>query len=358
VVQLIPATGRTFGSGSYRVSVCDDDGVERTARPPALPDQDPNHDANFRVLVRSTGLGRNGASATVEAILTRVGLPGLLVDGPLRLEGGMALLGPAGWLHANGAVELQGSPCAGLYFSASGGISGAGLGGAGCTASGADVRPLQARIPVPTLEIPGIRRFADHVLGADGFIRKAGSVVTLPGWTWDWGSRRWAGDATIPGGTYYAEGNVELSGESASPPPDEPRTPLSLSVIAEGSIDVKSLPLISALTPYTLVAGTDLRLQGDPGTTYAGLFYAGDQLGIEGSPTLMGQIIVKNAGDAGHPASATNPALNNLVRLEDGFVTLRGDSRVVGPGGGLATVLVAGWRECRGNDPDNPCGVP
>jgi hypothetical protein len=73
---------------------------------------------------------------------------------------------------------------------------------------------------------------------------------------------------------------------------------------------------------------------------------------------VVGQLIAKNAGDRGHPDNPANAGANNLVQLEDGVMVLRGDARITCPGGGLGSVLLTGWRECRGDNPDNPCGVP
>jgi hypothetical protein len=364
--ELIPAAGRAFPpAGSYQVRVCDDHALEQaTNRPPALPDADPNHDANERVLIRSTGIGRNGATATIEAMLARVELPGILVDGNLRINGNVSVMGAGGSVHANGELDLVGNPCAQQYFSASGGVSGAGSaqGGAGCTGAGADVRSAQDSIPVPVIAPASLRPRADYLLGADGLIRnQAGAVVTLASWSWDAGSRRWSGGGNIPAGTYYAAGNIDISGNPGRGGPGP--SPLPLTLIAEGWIDVTGTPnLVPALagTPsYSFVAGTDVRLAGNPGTTYSGLIYAGDQIDFTGNPNVNGQVIAKNNGDLGYPPNPASPGQNNLVRLQGGYMVISGDVRVTyDGGGGLSSVSLTGWRECRGPDPDNPCGIP
>lgn len=364
--ELIPAAGRAFApAGSYQVRVCDDDSLERASnRPPTLPDSDPNHDANERVLIRSTGAGRNGATATIEVMLARLELPGILVDGNLRLNGNPSVMGAGGSVHANGALDLVGNPCAQQYFSASGSVSGAGSaqGGAGCTGAGADVRPAQDPIPVPVIAPSSLRPRADYVLGADGLIRnQGGAVLTLAGWSWDGGSRRWSGGGNIPAGTYYAEGNIDLSGNPGRGGPGP--SPLPLTLIAEGWVDVTGTPdLVPALVgspSYSVVAGTDVRLAGNPGTTYSGLIYAGDQIDFNGNPSVNGQVIAKNNGDLGYPPNPADPAQNNLVRLQSGYMAISGNVTITyDGGGGLSSLTLTGWRECRGSDPDNPCGIP
>lgn len=355
--ELIPAGGRAFAPAArYQVAVCDDDALERvTSRPPILPDANPDHDANGRVLVRSTGTGRGGASATVEAVLARVSLPALIADGDLRIDGTLAVFGS---VHANGSLQLAGAPCAQQYFSASGGISGGGTAqGGGCTGTAADVRPAQDDIPVPLVAPKRLRSRAAYVLGADGSIRdQAGESVALSGWSWD--GQRWTGAADIPPGAYYVEGNVEITGDPGRLTPVSP--PLPLTLIAEGWVDFtgapRIVPALAGYPAYTVVAGTDLRLSGNPGASYSGLFYAGDQADITGNATLVGQLIAKNAGDLGFPPVAEDPAKNNLVRLQDGGMTIAGNARIVFHGmGGLGALAVVGWRECRGLDPDNPC---
>jgi hypothetical protein len=360
--ERIETTGRAFPPAiGYRVALCDDHAVESTAAGPGLPDTNAAHDANQRILIRSTATARGGASATIEAVATRLSLPGLLVDGPLRITGNVALRGAGGAVHANGDLDLSGTPCAELFFSSSGlaVAGGAVQGGAGCASGSADVRSGQPRIPPPALAPQSLRARADFILGADGFIRlPEGGVVTVPGWSWDSGNRRWSGGGNIGPGTYYAEGNVDLSGNPGAG--GHGGGPLSLTLIAEGWVDVTGTPnLAPALVgppAYSIVAGTDLRIAGNPGTTYQGLFYAGDQVDFSGNPTVVGQVIAANRGDLGHPADPDRPALGNLVLRQDGYISLSGNVTIVYDGGsGLSGTGLADWRECRGPDPDAPC---
>jgi hypothetical protein len=138
---------------------------------------------------------------------------------------------------------------------------------------------------------------------------------------------------------------------------------LPLTLVAEGSVDITGnpsiVPAVAGMPAYSAVAGTDLRLAGNSETNYVGLFYAGDQLELAGEPRIHGQLIARNNGDFGSPVVRPNPAQNNLVRLQAGSMMLSGGATIVyHGGGGLSWLTLAGWRECRGSDPDNPCGPP
>lgn len=371
-IRSVTAGGHPFGPiGRYEVTVCDDHAAETSAapNPPNLPDNDPNNDANGTILVRSVGSGRNDATATIEIVVSVIPLPGLLVNGNLRINGNPALTGAGGAAHANGILEVSGVPCAEDYFSATGTVSGSG--GARTNAETGtscgnnpprgsdpvpDLRPGAPRIPIPPINPADFRGQADFILGADGVIRdQAGTDVTRanPDWSWDPGNRRWVAGNNIGAGTYYAEGNIEISGNpGAGGPPGRP--PLALSLIAEGWINISGNPsvqpdLIVGARAISMVAGTDLRISGNPATNYQGLHFAKHQIDFSGNPTINGQVIAENEGDFGTP--------QNLVVLQQGgFMGVSGNPTLNYTGtGGFSGIGVTGWRECRGMNPANPC---
>ena len=356
--ERIPAAGRRAPPfGSYSVRLCDDESIEAKA---LAPDHDPDHDANGRILIRSTGSGRDGASATVEAAVARVSLPALLVNGHLRVRGSPSVMGEGGGVHANGTLELEGSPCAEKHWSALATIGGVGAGGPGCTPSEAQLRPGQPWIPLPDLAPSSFRSRADYVLGSDGSIRDgAGASANVSGWSWNPQDHVWSTNGNVPAGTYYAEGNIQVSGD-----PREMRGPVRLTLVAEGSVDlaggVRIVPAIAGVTTgYAVVAGGDVRLAGDESTLYLGVFFASDQVEIVGQPTIAGQVFAKNHGDLGYPPDAASPATRNLVRLQRGVMELSGDFALRYDGvTGLLSTRITTWRECRGPDPDDPCGRP
>ena len=104
---------------------------------------------------------------------------------------------------------------------------------------------------------------------------------------------------------------------------------------------------------YSMVATTDLKINGNPGTNYEGIHYAGHQIDFSGNPVINGQVFANNEADTPYP----NPGGINLVVLEaDGFMKISGNPTInySGAGGAVATAT-AGWRECRGVNPANPC---
>jgi len=359
--------GREFVPGGfYSVLVCDDHEEEK--RRATLPDNDPNRDANGRILVRSVGTGRNGATATLEMLVGVVPLPAVLVDGNLRLNGNPAVFGPAGAVHSNGNLEIAGVPCAEEYFSATGTVGDSSGNwpnaktGRGCANNPpdgeddpADLRPGESRVPVPQISPADYRLQANFFLGNDGVIRDRNGVdITLlvPDWSWDPGNRRWVAGNKIVGGTYYAEGNIEITGNPGQSNPKEP--PLPLTLLAEGWINVSGNPrttpaLVSGTLAVSMLAGTDLRLSGNPSTTYRGLHYARHQIDFSGNPALNGQVIAANLADTGTP--------QNLVeRKQGGFIEVSGNPSIYYDGFGLTSGLTRlSWRECRGPNPANPC---
>ena len=376
-ITAAAAGGHPFPpGGSYQVRVCDDHLVESTAPPdpPDLPDADPNHDANMRIQVVSTAFGRNGAAATLEIIIAAVPLPALVVDGNLRLNGNPSIIGAGGAAHANGLFDLPGVPCAEEFFSATETFLDTAETGTGCagnppsgTDSPPDIRPGEDEIILPEIDPASLEPQADYILGDDGRIRdQAGNVIgdanpgTWNGWDWDPGGSRWVAGGGIPGGTYYAEGsNINISGNPGSGPPGTP--PLNLTLIAEGWIEISGNPnIIPDLTmdnvTYSMVAGTDLKISGNPGTIFQGLHYAGHQIDFSGNPTLNGQVFGKNLDDTEYPPPPFPGGQNLIERQAGGFVEISGNPTINYDGsGGLVAVRAVAWRECRGPDPVNPC---
>ena len=373
-----PPGGMAFlPGGRYEVMVCDDHLAESTAplAPPLLPDADPNNDANGLIRVVSTGFGRDNSTATVEIIIRTVPLPAVVTNGPLRINGNPHITGPGGAVHANGILDINGKPCAEDFFSTSETVVDITKGetGSGCDRppyvgydSPADIREGEAVIPIPEINSAALGAAnADYILGSDGVIRdQAGTIIgdatagDWNDWSWDPGNKRWVAGNDIPPGTYYAQdSNINISGNPGSGgPPGSP--PMSLTLIADGWIEISGNPNIAPdLTigskTYSMVAGTDLKISGNPGTTYEGIHYAGHQIGFSGNPNINGQVFANNQDDTPYP----NPGGINLIVLDaDGFMSISGNPTINYSGtGGAVAVTKAGWRECRGPNPANPC---
>ena len=360
----IPAGGLLFGAGNYRVTVSDDN--DETGVTP----NDPNTDTNKRVVITSIGIGRNGATATVEAIIGVTAAPALLVEGKLRISGNPNIMGSGGAAHTNNLLDIDGRPCAEQYISSATGIvDGDKVGtGAGCKEN--DARPAQERIALPNYDPnaaanASLRSNADYVLGDDGKIyNKSGAQIADASggkWevpvggdtmTWDWnsGNKEWTlgGDGVVEG-TYYADGsNFKISGNAGS----KSASPPKVTLIAEGYIEVSGNPsFVPHLNynglPVSMIAGTDLVISGNPasGTLITqGLHYAAGQLKLSGNPDIFGQVMSADLNDIDSPGGK-NPV---DIKPGDDFLHISGNPTIrytLGPG--VGTPIIVSWREVR-----------
>jgi hypothetical protein len=366
-IETIANGGEVFApAGRYQVRVCDDHATEMAAAPdpPDLPNLNPNEDRNDRVRIVSTGFGRDNSMATIEMFVTARPLPGVLVDGPARVNGNPRLMGDIGAIHANGTLELPGTPCAEQYFSSSAAIVGDGQGGAACTNGQADYRPGSEPIEVPSFNPADFLPLATYRMNAQtcAVTNAAGALLNDPAtkkwgnWDCDPGGQRWVfgAGAGFPNGTYYSTGNIGISGS-----PGTVAVPISATFISQGWIDISGNPnMVPSLSVngvnYSAIAGTDLKIAGNPLTlAYSGVMYARDQIGFSGNPSLSTQVISDNQGDLPFP----NPGGTNLLpRLAGGFVEISGNPTInSGGAGGIVQVGINSWRECRGVNLADPC---
>jgi hypothetical protein len=364
--DFIPAAGRAFGGGTYQVFICDD---TLTDVDPAtgILDANPNVDVNKRIIVRSVGVGANGATSTVEQIYGAEDIPAVIVNGNVLAQGNVQFTGAAGAIHGNGAMEVSGNPCAQQYFSAAGAVTvggGSAGGGAGCTAAALDTRPDSPPINVPILNPDTYKAQADYWMENNGtcYLGATGAAIACPaGWSYNAGATLWSGNSAILPGTYWFNSNVRMTGS-----PGTPAVPLPLTVLAKGYVDVSGSPkttpdlLIPGLgvnpVGVSIMAGTDIQLSGSPSQTFLGLFYAWHQIDIVGTPTINGQVMAANAADTPYPVGAA--AANNLVQLNAaGQMVLSGNATINFAGNGVQSVRAQAWRECRTSaNPADPCG--
>lgn len=378
--QLIPQAGVSFPTGNtlgerYEVRLCDDNTLEQTL---AVPDANPNHDVNGRLLARSRGIGRNGAEVTVEAVFRDRPLPALLVNGNLRINGNPSIMGAAGGVHANGQLDLVGtSMCAEQYYSAVGNVTGDGDGGPGCVANGAPELPGSDPLPIPKLDPVNFAPISEFMLLGTGAAAKtycgpantlpacAGTTLAAPilyagatGWSFGncTGAPCWKANGAIVSAIYYTDTNMLISGS-----PGSPAAPVPVTLIARGWVDISGNPSLrpKLLSPmsYAIVAGTDVEMTGTLGTNaYEGLYYARDQINFAGNPDISGLCVAGNFGDTAWPLAGGK----NLVPLgAGGYVSVSGDVQITYNGGaGWNALAIQSWRECRGAVAANPCGVP
>ena len=324
-------------------------------------------------------------------------MPALLVNGNLRINGGVEVLGVNGSVHANGSMDLNGtSACIQQYYSAVGNIEPitAGNGGS-CPYTTTPKHPGSDPIPVPKLDLsnPVYMVLSDYWLlngleycgpgnpmntpqcpaangtstidVATGTVTNLVPVASSTGFGWNGGQKKWTSNNPAKG-TYYTDMNVGLGGNFTK----------DLTIFARGWIDITGSPNITPDMPpqpegaYAMVAGTDLMITGDllGAPTFTGLYYARDQVRFSGNATVTGLVVSGNFSDCRWPLGTyvcdpdvTDSNNDNLVKRDsDGFVATGSGSITItyNDPNGWKTLRMASWRECRGTDPTNPCGNP
>jgi hypothetical protein len=180
---------------------------------------------------------------------------------------------------------------------------------------GSDAPELGGQPPVVIPDLVPL----DHCVGADYRLRPDGFVVpaatgipenatSTPKYGWKRSSGppevKWdlAGIGASPG-TFCVEGNAYISGNNGTP-----GTPLRLSVVATGSIEVSGNPFLTAEHDdgILFLAGGDLSISGNPSAgsqNFQGLMYAGAQCKMSGNPALFGQLMCANGAQ---PAGSVN----------------------------------------------------
>ncbi|HXG85496.1 MAG TPA: pilus assembly PilX N-terminal domain-containing protein [Pyrinomonadaceae bacterium] len=358
----IPAGGATgggvtnFGAGGvgrYWVSVKNDTATGETAK----------MDLNGILIVTSTGVGRDGSTATIEGTVGKSpDPPAILINSKTKIGGNLKVQGRNGSLHSNDTLTLSGNPCADQYFSSSADIvNSSNLKGTGCVGTGVN-RPAQPFIQ-PTLY--NIRNDfygkTDYILGAIG--SQAGKVYTGNGqliadtsktsnkWTignmtWEWNSRYmvWIqSGSSITNGSYYSEGNLAVTGNFGNK-----SIPARVTFIAQGCLYNKGKQYLSpAYRGISFVAGTDIKIAGklDTGSDdleSEGLIYAHHQIDFAGTPAINGSVVAANQADTNSPGDF------NLVPLDSGFMNIRGNPTIISNNtGGDNPVITFAWREVR-----------
>ena len=307
VGDWIPSGGRAVSGGTYFVRFLDD---------PQDPIASLFDDGNSRVVARCRGLTADGASAEIDAVIAALPMPGIATEGNFTLPGDPKILGACGSVHANGNLTVDMTVTVAQSASASGTVTG--------NPKLPDGTPAPVINGAPPVDIPALNPLshcanADYRLRADGnlVVVATGQVLNASG-TAVFGWKRsssapvvWEliGDQAVPA-TVCAEGNVKVGGNSGTS-----ASPLSMSIIATGSIEVSGNPYLTPKDPDNIqfLAGGDLKISGNPvaGTNnFGGLSYSGSQCMISGNPTLSGQLVCDNK--ANPPGSIEHTAINGV----------------------------------------------
>jgi hypothetical protein len=289
----IPAAGRAFGGGAYRVQIVDD------SAPAEITDGRPYVDVNNRVVIRCTGFSRGGATAVIDVVIGLTPFPAIASNGNLHISGNPSITGQCGSVHANGNLSAGGTTIVSQSFSAGGTASGTNVfypdGTIVPKESGADP------VDVPVLHYTDFCSGpATYILQSNGWVRRTSDntlhdATSVSRFGWKRASSSpivWDQDGTLPTGTFCIEGNAKIGGNPG---------PVNVSIIATGSVEISGNPRFGAPTHpdgVTIFSGGDLKLNGDSNTAYEGLMYARSQCDISGNPTLRANFLCLNEPNA------------------------------------------------------------
>lgn len=336
----IPSSGVSVTGGTYYVRVYDDDNLVVNYAAPGLPPAegnsgtaDPLGDHNKRVVVRSVGIGANGARTVIDAVVGFTPYPALLTQGQLSLGGSSVVSGQYGSVHTNSNLSLGGSTSIAQSATASGTLTESGSDYVGGFKAGnqptlfvPDIKPVPAA--GDTLQPPNffiskadlvLLKSADLAeayallgLGAppskpanwEGWIDRSDNSLHdgMPtGWTTTSGTWRLDETTATNNKTYFVYGDVKITGGT-----------YNISIIATGHFDVSGNPVFNPyltgaraldLTPLQppfaridllFLAGTDFKMNGTSGCSLNGVIYAGEQVDLRGNANFEGQIVAKD----------------------------------------------------------------
>jgi hypothetical protein len=289
----IPAAGRDFGGGSYRVQIVDDSAAVE------ITDARRYIDVNNRVVIRCTGTSRSGATAVLDVIIGLTPFPAIASNGNMHISGNPIVTGACGGIHANGNLSAGGTTVVSQSFTAVGTASGNNVlypdGTAVPKGSGAEP------VDVPDLNYTDFcTAAATYILQSDGWVRRTSDNTlhdarSISRFGWKRASSSpivWDQDGTLSTGTFCIQGNAKVGGNPG---------PVNVSIIATGSVEISGNPRFGAPTHpdgVTIFSGGDLKLNGDSNTAYEGLIYARSQCDISGNPTLRANFLCLNVPNA------------------------------------------------------------
>jgi cytoskeletal protein CcmA (bactofilin family) len=296
-------------------------------------------DANKRVVVFATGYGPGGTVTTLEAIVGPMILPAVITNGNLTIDGNVDIEGTNGSVHSNANLTMNGTTADITEDCTS---SGTFTGSAGnCSGYAGGSRPT---ITVPNVAASDYFTQSTYILHSNGTIERRSDNAILcnassdanackdAGYGWMFSAGTWNLGSTEPlNGAYYAEGNVGVSGS-----PGSGGTPVQITIIAEGWIDISGSPEFQPFLPETfIVTNQDLKIDGSLSTpvTVEGQILVREQIHIAGNAELAGQVIVQDASN-----TCTLVTANSI----SGSVTITYNGMV-----GTNNFEVLAWKEVR-----------
>lgn len=255
--------------------------------------------------------------------------------GSLEISGNPTISGSCPDVAANSLLIVGGT------MTTDGGVSSADtveVGGAIVDSLGNPVTPQSNGDPVniPAMDPADYCGSPDYWLRDGWVVDVAASDSTLADGSgiWDWNSGddvyTLSGDSATPG-TVCSEGSISVSGN-----PGTSASPLSLSLIADGFIEISGNPFLVADHPENilLLATGDLKLNGNAevgADNLSGTIYGGAQCELSGTPVLFGQLLCMDNPD---PPGSKNMVDDNKI---NGDITLVSDC--VGSAAGAAVAI-------------------
>jgi len=252
----------------------------------------------------SSRFGGTPSVSVVTMVVPSMPAAAIAVNGNLDIDAGTTtILGPCAAVSATGGLDVDGSTLV-----TDGGVrtgpSGVDLqaGGLIVNSNGDAVTPTTDADSsgVPLLSSAAFCAQADYIM-RNGWVVRTGaspdSAIAGTGlaadWSWTMSQNVYtaSGGLTTPG-TLCVRGNVRISGTIASP-----AAPLSLTVLATGSIDIEGSASIVAdhSSRVLIMAEGDVRLAQTGANRFDGLIYARRHCRLEGSMAINGSILCATA---------------------------------------------------------------
>jgi hypothetical protein len=302
----IPATGRATTGGRYYVRILND----------PVDGEDNLTDSNARIVLRCIGETPSGSRAVVDLVVRYVPpLPAVAFDGNVEISGNPTIAGACGDIHVNGHIKIGGTVRVNSRLTVNG--SHEVPWGKLKNASGSNIVPgTSGPVPIPTMLVSDYCSTADYVMRHNGtvFVRATGATLAynssgnysgITGWKTGnpnssetiWES---TSDNITPGAYCFEEHLTNGRGASVSLShnPGTSGSPLSLSILASGSVQLSGNPYMRPAhsSGVAVLAEGDLKLNGNAtsgATNFDGIYYGGNQCEISGVPTISGQFLCK-----------------------------------------------------------------
>lgn len=264
----------------------------------------------FRLSVDATGPA--GKGVTVRAVLSALAPfaadDAMITEERLVISGNPTLPGTVTSVHTNGALKISGN---GLTPPVGSGTATGVV--EECKPTASTCQANQPMKEIPTIIPAQFKAYADYLLLADGRVyNSVGTVLadTSSGTPWNGWKRastspvKWVHDIGTagPNGMYFVEGDVTMSGN-----PGTAASPWLITLLAVGHIEVSGNPILAdhrnaahpiGVQNLFMVAGTDLKFNGNGSVQIEGIMAANDQVQISGDPTLRGVVIANGASSA------------------------------------------------------------